>query len=65
MSVRIFLQRITADEAGATAVEYGLILGLIVLAMFAALQNFAGAITQTWNTVNTSVSTAVAQANGG
>lgn len=43
--------RMLADERGATAVEYGLIVSLIVLAMLGALSNVAGATTDLWNTV--------------
>ncbi len=43
------------DEHGATAVEYGLIIAMIVLAMFAALTSVADATTNMWNTVSTKV----------
>lgn len=43
------------DERGATAVEYGLIISLIVLAMLASLQNFARANTKMWNSVSEEV----------
>jgi len=62
MRFRNYLNRIIRDEAGATAMEYGLILAMIVLAMFAALSNFAGQIQATWNSLNTAVSNADSQA---
>lgn len=43
--------RMLADERGATAVEYGLIVSLIVLAMFGALSNVAGVTTNLWGTI--------------
>jgi pilus assembly protein Flp/PilA len=49
------LRKILADRRGATAVEYGLILAMIVLAMFAALQALAGTTTTMWNGVSEKV----------
>ena len=42
-------------ERGATAVEYGLILALICLAMIAALSNVANKTVGMWNNVSTEV----------
>ena len=42
-------------ERGATAVEYGLILALIVLAIIAALSNVANKTIGMWNNVATEV----------
>jgi pilus assembly protein Flp/PilA len=52
------------DQTGATAIEYGLICALIVLAMLTALQNFASETQNTWNTVSTATHDAVAGATG-
>ncbi len=52
------LTRIVLDEKGATAVEYGLIIAMIILAMFAALSSFATAATTMWNTISVKVTTA-------
>ncbi|HEY1146746.1 MAG TPA: Flp family type IVb pilin [Allosphingosinicella sp.] len=46
-----------ADERGATAVEYGLIVSLIVLAMLGALNNVAGVTINLWTTVANEVDT--------
>lgn len=43
------------DSRGATAVEYGLIVALIVIAMIAALKNMASTTTGMWNSVSTKV----------
>ena len=43
------------DERGATAVEYGLICSLIVIAMVAALNRFADTTTGMWNNVSNTV----------
>jgi len=46
--VRSLFQRIAASESGATAVEYGLIISLIVLAMIGALGNVATKTNGMW-----------------
>jgi pilus assembly protein Flp/PilA len=43
------------DERGATAVEYGLILALVFLAMVGAVSLFASTTTTMWNDVATKV----------
>jgi pilus assembly protein Flp/PilA len=43
--------RIYKDERGATAVEYGLILALIFLAMVGAVSMFATVTTEMWTNV--------------
>jgi pilus assembly protein Flp/PilA len=49
------LRRLCADSKGATAVEYGLIVALIVLAMLASLQSFAAGSIAMWNDVESKV----------
>jgi pilus assembly protein Flp/PilA len=44
--------RIIEDERGVSAVEYGLIVALIVLAMIAGLTQVATATTGVWNDVS-------------
>ena len=46
------------DERGATAVEYSLIVSLIVLAMIGALIQVAGVTTNMWENVSNEVETA-------
>ncbi len=55
--MRRFL-RIFKDERGATAVEYGLILAMIFLAMVGALTVVAGTTTDMWNYVTEQVTSA-------
>jgi len=43
------------DERGATAIEYGLIIAMIVLAMFASLSQVARVTTGMWNNVSSAV----------
>ena len=52
-----FMRQILRDEAGAAAVEYGLIVSLIVLAMLTALGDFANKNTGMWNYVHASLKT--------
>jgi len=51
MNIATFFNRLGKDQAGATAVEYGLILSLVVLAMLGALQSVANANAAQWNHV--------------
>lgn len=53
MNLTTFIKDIGSDNSGATAVEYGLIVSLIVLAMVGALQGVATATSDTWSEVET------------
>ena len=50
------------DISGATAVEYGLILALLFLAMVGAVEGVGTEITSTWNDVSSKVSDSSAAA---
>jgi pilus assembly protein Flp/PilA len=50
--------RLIKDDRGATAVEYGLILACVFLAMIGGVQAFAGATQSMWNNVSNEVSNA-------
>lgn len=54
-----FLTRLCRDQAGATAVEYGLILALIFLAMVGAVGSFSNSVINTWSTVTETSQAAV------
>lgn len=60
--MKTILKMLFRDEAGATAVEYGLILALIVLAMLASLQNFADGSITMWDSVSSKTADAIAGA---
>lgn len=47
------------DTTGATAVEYGLVIALIVVAMIVALQGVADATSDTWNKVDSQATDAM------
>jgi pilus assembly protein Flp/PilA len=51
MTIVSFLKRLGRDNAGATAVEYGLILAMIFLAMIGAIQVFSNETIKMWNDV--------------
>ncbi len=53
-----FASRLARDTRGATAIEYGLIIALVVLVMFAALQLTANATIDMWTNVSTKVANA-------
>jgi pilus assembly protein Flp/PilA len=49
------VRRLAGNRRAATAVEYGLIAGLIVIAMVASLSNLAKVTSGIWNNVNDKV----------
>lgn len=53
------LKNIVGDTNGATAIEYGLIISLIVIAMIAALQGVAVATVNMWGDVEDASNDAV------
>jgi len=56
ISVRAFFRKLLAAERGATAVEYALIISMIVLAMVGVLTEVASKTTGMWNNVANEVS---------
>lgn len=52
------LKDLVKDRRGGTAIEYGLILSLIVIAMMAALVNVANTTISMWTNVSTKVQNA-------
>jgi pilus assembly protein Flp/PilA len=48
-----FFRTMKDDTSGATAIEYGLIVSLVVVAMIIALQGVADVTILTWNNVET------------
>ena len=53
-----------ADESGATAIEYALILGLVTLAIVGSINDLRGAITDMYNVISDKVIDATNQATG-
>jgi pilus assembly protein Flp/PilA len=49
------LTKLFRDEAGATAIEYGLIAALIAVAAIGAMQGLGNQLTSTFNSVSTNM----------
>lgn len=49
------MRALARDRRGGTAIEYGLIASLVVIAMMAALINFAGVSVGMWNNISNKV----------
>ncbi len=56
-----FITRLARNRKGGTAIEYGLILALVIITMIAALAGTANQTISMWGNVNTKVQ----QANSG
>jgi len=54
-AIRRTLRRLLADQGGATAIEYGLIAALIVVAMMGGLASLGGGAGGMWTRVNDAV----------
>jgi pilus assembly protein Flp/PilA len=52
------LQHLLRDQRGATAVEYGLLCALLVIAIMASVQGVANETNLMWTRVNTTVAAA-------
>ena len=50
-----FIKNLVRDEAGATAIEYGLIAALIAVAAIAAMQGLGNQLSSTFTTVSTNM----------
>ena len=48
-----FINKLFRDEAGATAIEYGLIAALIAVAAITAMQGLGNELSTTFNTTST------------
>ncbi len=57
MDLMKLLKQIGTDDRGATAVEYGLILSLIVIVSIVAIQAVAGENTKNWDDISSNVAT--------
>ena len=56
-AIRTTLRRLLAEQRGATAIEYGLIAALIVIAMMGGLAALGGGAGGMWTDLNNEVST--------
>ncbi len=58
-ALAIALRRFSADETGATAIEYGLIAALIAVGAIVAMTSFGGSLGGMFNTVSTKAGAAL------
>ena len=47
-AIRTMLRKLRVNERGATAIEYGLICALIIIAMMGGLQALGGGVNGSW-----------------
>lgn len=59
-----FINKLIRDEAGATAIEYGLIAALIAVAAITAMQGLGNELQTTFNTTSSAMGTANQAAAG-
>lgn len=57
IAIRKMLRMLGADQRGATAIEYGLIAALIVIAMMGGLQSLGGGVGGMWGKLGNSTNT--------
>jgi len=57
IAIRTNLRRLSRDNRGATAIEYGLIVALIGVAIMGALSNLGGGVGGMWGKLNNTVQT--------
>ena len=57
-----FINKMIRDEAGATAIEYGLIAALIAVAAITAMQGLGNQLKTTFNTTSSAMASANATA---
>ena len=63
--MRDLMSRFLSDESGATAIEYGLIVGLVFVVLLSALTAFADNGTGVFNDAMNAISAAIRGATGG
>ena len=56
-AIRKILRKLCANQRGATAIEYGLIAALIVIAMMGGLQSLGGGVGGMWGKLGNSANT--------
>jgi pilus assembly protein Flp/PilA len=59
IAIRRMLRNLGADRRGATAIEYGLLAGLIAVAMIAGLSSLGGGAGGMWGKVSKNVTSAM------
>ena len=57
IAIRRIFRNLRADKRGATAIEYGLIAALIVIAMMGGLESLGGGVGGMWGKLGNSANT--------
>jgi pilus assembly protein Flp/PilA len=57
IAIRMILRKLRTDVSGATAIEYGLIAALIIIAMMGGLQALGGSTNGMWGKIRNNVET--------
>jgi pilus assembly protein Flp/PilA len=65
MTMKAILTRLVSDQRGTSAIEYGLICAMLVLAMLSALKGVANENNGIWAVFTQKTQQAVQQANAG
>lgn len=63
--MRSKIKHLVTDESGATAIEYGLIAGLIVVVLIGAFAAFGNGMTDMFAHIESSTTAAMTAADGG
>jgi pilus assembly protein Flp/PilA len=58
IAIRTMLRKLCGDTRGATAIEYGLICALIIIAMMGGLQALGGGTNGMWGKIKTEIENA-------
>lgn len=53
MQIKFILRRIKADTRGATAIEYGLLVAMMAMAVVLVMDGFASEVEKMWHKVET------------
>jgi pilus assembly protein Flp/PilA len=56
-AIRTYIRTLRADRRGATAIEYGLIVALIVIALMTGLSSLGGGVGGMWGKLGIAVNT--------
>ena len=59
IAIRTTLRMLCVNQRGATAIEYGLIAALIVVAMMAGLQSMGGGVGGMWTRINSNLASSM------
>ena len=59
LAIRRTMRRLLSDQTGATAIEYGLIAALIVIAMMGGLSAMGGGAMGMWGRIQSNVDSAM------